>query len=111
MTATENVPRDCENITTFAVTDFGAAGDGVTDDYAAIHAALEAARACPGKTVVQFAPSAVYRLCAPEGVRTGIELFHFTDLTLLGDKHDAGFRGVFHLYRNTVQPPHPDPGA
>lgn len=95
MTATENAPRGCENITTFAVTDFGATGDGVTDDYAAIHAALEAARACPGKTVVQFAPSAVYRLCAPEGVRTGIELFHFTDLTLLGDNTTLVFERLF----------------
>ena len=55
-------------------TDFGAAGNGVADDTAAINAACAAATASGGEKI--FLPKGVYRITAPiiiDGVGTTLE--------------------------------------
>ncbi len=59
----------------FDVVDFGAVGDGVTDDTAAIQAAIDAADAATG--MIYF-PAGVYRLI------TGLTTSTLTDVMLLG---------------------------
>ena len=65
----------CEKLAqTVSVKDFGAVGDGVTDDRAAIQEAINAVNAAGGGTVLFPEPSPAYRITAP------INLFSFVTL-------------------------------
>ncbi len=61
------------------VVDYGALGDGVTDDYAAIMAAIAAAEAGRIKTIYFPCPSGYYKFATP------LDLTGTTGLTLLGN--------------------------
>ena len=72
----------CEKLEqTVSVKDFGAVGDGVTDDTVAIQAAVNAVNAAGGGTVLFPEPSVSYRITAT------INLFSF--ITLQGQSKDT----------------------
>lgn len=62
---------------------YGAKGDGVTDDYAAVTAAIEAAG--QGNAEIRFQPGATYYLATPNEQNCAVALFHKKNLTLKGD--------------------------
>lgn len=94
--------RQNYDLSVFNVRNYGATGDGVTDDRVAIQAAIDAAVAVGGGTVY-FPPGtyAVYKNGIP-----GFELDNVSDLTFLGDGRistiaqvgSAGF-GDWYLFR------------
>lgn len=68
------------------VTDFGATGDGVTDDTAAVQAAIDAS--IGGRVVI---PTGGTFLCGTIQLRDGIELHLETGATLLATGEDAAY--------------------
>jgi hypothetical protein len=69
---------------TYNARDFGARGDGVTDDAGAIQAAVNAARSAGGGTV--YLPAGAYRLYAARGIDPdlGANIELFDDVTVTG---------------------------
>lgn len=74
-----------ENLTlgVFNVKRFGAVGDGVTDDTAAINLATSTASSAGGGIV--YFPPGTYRVTKPPGVNASIRLSNAHDLVFLGD--------------------------
>ena len=85
-----------------SVKDFGAVGDGVTDDTAAIQAAINAV-AANGGGVVYFPPCAGYNLTAPLTVKYDAEHNNQRNLILRGENQgELGFTQL--IWRGAVLP-------
>lgn len=75
------------------VLDFGAVGDGVTDDYAAIQAAFDAAQTIGGTIVF------------PEGVyRCDSSLIGYSDMQLIGESATIDFSQITGYFNSQLEP-------
>lgn len=83
----------------FNVHDYGAVGDGVTDDTAAIQAAIDAAAAANGTVVDE--PGKIYVISAVT-IKNGVRSFNMTKGTIRPDSSTAGVTtGAVRLNGNT----------
>ena len=69
----------------FNVKDYGAVGDGVTDDYNAVKKALDEAIAYDGAKVVQFEKDAVYLMATRSRNKSAMEIQKAENLTVQGE--------------------------
>lgn len=76
---------------------YGAAGDGKADDYAAVKAAVEAAKALPA-AVIRFRRDAVYRLSGPEGTSVAMELHHLKNCAFIGENTTLMLDGIIQYW-------------
>ena len=79
----------CSNAqTVLNVKDFGAVGDGVTDDLPAFNKALEAVRTVTSRPVTLRIPDGTYRLALDEAasIKSHLHIQSQSDLTVTGDK-------------------------
>lgn len=73
------------------------AGDGKADDYAAVKAAVEAAKALPA-AVIRFRRDAVYRLSGPEGTSVAMELHHLKNCAFIGENTTLMLDGIIQYW-------------
>lgn len=76
---------------------YGAAGDGTADDYAAVKAAIEAAKALPA-AVIRFRKDAVYRLSGPEGTSVAMEIHHLKNCAFIGENTTLMLEGIIQYW-------------
>ncbi len=69
----------------FNVKDYGAVGDGVTDDYNAVKKALDEAIAYDGSKVLQFEKDATYLMATRPKSKNAFEIQKASNLTIQGD--------------------------
>jgi pectate lyase-like protein len=79
------IKQNLVNLNIFNVKDFGATGDGLTDDLASINAAITACVAAGGGGVYFPATANYYRVVATAGNTNLISLQNVQDITLFGD--------------------------
>ena len=67
------------------VADYGAAGDGVTNDYAAVAAAIAAVKLMPGRKALRFDANASYLFQKTDSNTVAMDFQNIENLSVLGD--------------------------
>lgn len=93
--ALNEVAKEADNLNIYNVLDYGAVGDGVTDDTAAIQACVDAA---PSGAIVLAPKGKIYKLNS-----TGVNLYKSCTYLMMGNFHlDAPTGACFYIDKNVA---------